>query len=158
MVKIGGSQGCSDDALVEFTVLRDMGQVNCKVKTLNFRRANFQLFKELMDGTPRETALRGKGAEQSWQLFKDIFLRVQEVLIPTCNKSGSEGRRQTWLTKDLLVKLKCKKEMHGQWNQGQVSWEKYRDAAWMCRVGIRRAKAQLELNLARDVKNSKKGF
>ena len=27
-----------------------------------------------------------------------------------------------------------------------------------CREGIRTAKAQLELNLARDVKNNKKGF
>ena len=30
--------------------------------------------------------------------------------------------------------------------------------AWECREGIRKAKAQLELNLARDVKNNKKGF
>jgi len=28
----------------------------------------------------------------------------------------------------------------------------------MCRDGVRRAKAQLELNLARDAKNNKKGF
>ena len=51
-VKIGDSLGCSDHALVEFTVLRDMGQMKNKVKTLNFRKANFQLFKELVNGTP----------------------------------------------------------------------------------------------------------
>ena len=34
----------------------------------------------------------------------------------------------------------------------------YRDMAQECREGIRKAKAQLELNLARDVKNNKKGF
>ena len=45
-IKIGGSLGCGDHALVEFTVLRDMGQVKSKVRTLNFRKANFQLFKE----------------------------------------------------------------------------------------------------------------
>ena len=28
----------------------------------------------------------------------------------------------------------------------------------MCRDGVRRAKAQLELNLARDAENNKKGF
>ncbi|PKU27193.1 nedd4-binding protein 2-like 2 [Limosa lapponica baueri] len=44
-VKIGGSLGCGDRALVEFTVLRDMGQANSKF--LNFRKAKFQLFKEL---------------------------------------------------------------------------------------------------------------
>ena len=30
--------------------------------------------------------------------------------------------------------------------------------AWECREGIREAKARLELNLARDIKNNKKGF
>jgi len=47
--------------------------------------------------------------------------------------------------------------MHRQWKQGQVSWEEYRDAA-LCRDEVRRAKEQLELNLARDAKNNKKGF
>ena len=45
-VRIGGSLGCSDHALVEFAVLRDMGQAKSKVRTLNFRKAKFQLFKE----------------------------------------------------------------------------------------------------------------
>ncbi|GAB0203436.1 hypothetical protein GRJ2_002809200 [Grus japonensis] len=75
-IKIGGSLGCSDHALVEFTVLRDMGQAKGKVRTLNFRKANFQLFKELVNRTPWETALRDKGAEQSWQIFKDAFHRA----------------------------------------------------------------------------------
>ena len=65
-VKTGGSLACSDRTLVEFTVLRDMGQAKSKVRTLNFRKANFQLFKELVNRTPWETALRDKGAEESW--------------------------------------------------------------------------------------------
>ncbi|KAK4811070.1 hypothetical protein QYF61_016356 [Mycteria americana] len=157
-IKIGGSLGCSDHALVEFAVLRDMGQAKSKVRTLNFRKANFQPFKELVNGTPWETALRDKGAEQSWQIFKDDFHRVQELLILRCKKSGKEGKRPAWMSQDLLVKLKGKKEMHRQWKQGQVSWEEYRDTARLCRDGVRKAKAWLELNLARDTKNNKKGF
>ncbi|KAK4825589.1 hypothetical protein QYF61_000678 [Mycteria americana] len=100
-VKIGGSLGCSDHALVELTVLRDMGQAKSKVRTLNFRKAKFHLFKKLVNGTPWETAFRDKGAEQSWQIFKDAFHRAD---------------------------------------------------------GVRKAKVQLELNLARDAKNNNKGF
>jgi len=48
--------------------------------------------------------------------------------------------------------------MHRQWKQGQVNWEEYRDVAWLCRDRVRKAKAQLELNLARDTKKNKKGF
>jgi len=49
-------------------------------------------------------------------------------------------------------------ELHRQWMQGQVCWEEYRNAARLCRDEVRRAKVQLELNLARDAKNNKKGF
>ncbi|KFQ68276.1 hypothetical protein N335_06719, partial [Phaethon lepturus] len=137
---------------------RDMGQVKSKVRTLNFRKANCQLFKESVNRTPWEYALRDKGAEQSWQVFKDVFHRAQELLIPRCKKSGREGKRQAWLSRDLLCKLKGKKEMHRQWKQGWGSWDKYRDAAWLSRDGVRKAEAQLELSLAREEKNTKKGF
>jgi len=53
-----------------------MGLAKSTVRTLSFRRAKFQLFKELLDEILWETALRGKGMEQCWQLFKDTFLRV----------------------------------------------------------------------------------
>ncbi|KFM05399.1 hypothetical protein AS27_15836, partial [Aptenodytes forsteri] len=118
----------------------------------------FQLFKELVNRALWETALRHKGAEQSWQIFKDTFHRAQELLIPRHKKSGKEGKRPAWLSRDLLVKLKGKKEMHRQWKQGQVSWEEYGDAARLCRDGVRKAKVWMELNLARDAKNNKKGF
>jgi len=64
-VKIGGSPGCSHHTLVEVAVLRDMGQAKSQVRTLKFREANFQLFKESVSKTPWETALRHKGSEQS---------------------------------------------------------------------------------------------
>ncbi|PKU46995.1 nedd4-binding protein 2-like 2 [Limosa lapponica baueri] len=75
-ITIGGSVGCSDHALVEFTVLRAMGKDKSKVRTPNFRKTKFQLFKEFVSRSPWETALRDKGEEQSWQIFKDVFHRV----------------------------------------------------------------------------------
>jgi len=48
--------------------------------------------------------------------------------------------------------------MHRQWKQGQVSCDEYRDVAWLCRDHVKKAKDQLELNLARDTKNNKKSL
>lgn len=48
--------------------------------------------------------------------------------------------------------------MDRQWKQEQASWEGHRDAAQLCRNGVRKAKEQLELNLAKDTKYNKKGF
>ena len=72
---------------------RDMRQAKCKIRTLSFRKANFQPFRELVNKTPWETVLMGKGAEQSWQIFKEAFFRVQELSIPRCSKSGKKGKR-----------------------------------------------------------------
>ncbi|PKU42375.1 hypothetical protein llap_7322 [Limosa lapponica baueri] len=144
-IKIGGSLGCSDHALLEFAVLSDMGQEKNKVRTLNSRKANF--FKELVSRTPWETALRDKGAEQSWQVVKDAFHIEQDLSFSRCKKSGEEGKRSAWLSRNLLVKLNGKNEMHRQWKQGQVSWEEYREAAQLCRDWVRKAKAQLDQNL-----------
>ena len=47
--------------------------------------------------------------------------------------------------------------MYRKWKQDCVAREEYRDIVSMCRDKIWKAKAQMELNLARDVKNNK-GF
>ena len=62
------------------------------------------------------------------------------------------------VNKELLTKLGHKKEVYKSWKQGQVTQEEYRDTVQLCRDGVRKAKAHLELNLARDVKGNKKGF
>ena len=41
-VNTGGSLGCSDHALVEFVISRDVGLAKSGVRTLNFGRANFK--------------------------------------------------------------------------------------------------------------------
>jgi len=62
-IKTEGSLGCSDHALVEFAFLRYIEKVRSIVRTLNFRKVKFQLFKELVNRTPWETALIAKGAK-----------------------------------------------------------------------------------------------
>jgi len=57
-VKFGASQGCSDHVLVELMLLREMGITKIIVRTLNFRRANFQLFKEIVRNGPQEQRKR----------------------------------------------------------------------------------------------------
>lgn len=58
---------------------------------------------------------------------------------------------------NLLVKLRCNKEMCRQWKQGCMSWKEYSDVIWTCRDGIRKGRAQMESMLAMDT-TSKKGF
>lgn len=47
--------------------------------------------------------------------------RVQDTEIPRRKKFDKKGKRLAWLSQDVLVKLKGKKETHGQWKQKHVS-------------------------------------
>jgi len=49
-VKAGGSLGCSDNAIVEFRILRGGSRAICKVTASDFRRAKFDFFKYLLRG------------------------------------------------------------------------------------------------------------
>ncbi|GAB0180070.1 mitochondrial enolase superfamily member 1 [Grus japonensis] len=59
------------------------------------------------------------------------------------------------MNKELLDKLKHKKEAYRGWKQGQVAWEEYRETVQAARDQVRNAKALIELNLARNVKDKK---
>lgn len=95
-------------AMLWFMISRNTGLAKEGVRTLNLRRANFQLFNGLLDETHWETLLRDKGTDQSWQYFKDACLRAQELSILQNKQSGRQGRKPAWLCKDLLVRLKEK--------------------------------------------------
>ena len=62
------------------------------------------------------------------------------------------------MTKELLDKLKHKKEAYRGWKQGQVAREEYREIVQAARDQVRKAKAPIELNMARDVEGNKKSF
>ncbi|GAB0203645.1 mitochondrial enolase superfamily member 1 [Grus japonensis] len=62
------------------------------------------------------------------------------------------------MNKELLGKVKQKKEACRGWKQGQVAWEEYRETLRAARDQVRKAKALIEISLARDVKDNKKSF
>ncbi|GAB0208404.1 hypothetical protein GRJ2_003306100 [Grus japonensis] len=73
-VKVGGSLGCSDHEMVEFRILHGRSRAVSRITTLDFRRANFGLLKDLLGRIPWVRALEGKGAQESWSIFRHHFL------------------------------------------------------------------------------------
>ncbi|GAB0195100.1 hypothetical protein GRJ2_001975300 [Grus japonensis] len=139
-VKLKGSLGCSDHKMVEF------------------RRVDFGLFRDLLGRIPWDKALEGRGAQDSWLIFKGHLLQAQERCIPTKRKSSKNTKRPPWMNKELLGKVQQKKVANRGWKQGQVAWEKYRETVRAARDQVRKAKALTEIIVARDVKDNKKSF
>ena len=62
------------------------------------------------------------------------------------------------MSKELLTELRQKRKVYGTWKEGHITLEEYSNVVRACMEATRKAKAHLELNLARDVKDNKKGF
>ncbi|KAK4815376.1 hypothetical protein QYF61_001364 [Mycteria americana] len=118
----------------------------------DFRRADFGLFRRLVERVPWEAALMGTGVQEGWTFFKEEVLKAQERAVPRCRKTSRRGRRPAWLTRELWLELRKKRR------KGRATQEDYKGVARLCREKIRRAKVELELNLAAAVKDNKNHF
>ncbi|KAK4823680.1 hypothetical protein QYF61_005651 [Mycteria americana] len=157
-VMVGGCLGQSDHEMIEFLIRGEAARGVSKTATLDFRRADFGLFRRLVERVPWEAALKGKGVQEGWTFFKEGVLKAQERAVPRCRKTSRQGRRPAWLTRELWLELRRKRRVYDLWKKGQATQEDYKGVARLCREKIRRAKAELELNLAAAVKDNKKHF
>jgi len=107
--------------------------VRSKLATLDFRRTDFGLLRDLISRISWDKALEGRGAQESCLIISDHLLQDQEQCMPTKRKSGRNARRPTWMNKELLNKLKQKKEAYREWKQGQVAWDEYREIVRVAR-------------------------
>ncbi|PKU36867.1 glycerol kinase [Limosa lapponica baueri] len=73
-VKLKGSLGCSEHEMVEFKILRAARRVHSKLTTLDFRRADFGLLRDLLGRVLWDKALEERGSQGSWLIFKDHLL------------------------------------------------------------------------------------
>lgn len=61
--------------ILQFKILRRLCKIN-RVRTLNFRRAGYGLFRDLVR-IPWETTLKEKGCKNKWMVFKNSLLKVK---------------------------------------------------------------------------------
>ncbi|KAK4828902.1 hypothetical protein QYF61_001460 [Mycteria americana] len=157
-VVAGGHLGLSNHDMIEFSIRGEVRRGMSKTTTMDFQRADFGLFRTLVESVPWEIVLKGKGVQEGWAFFKKELLKAQEQAVPMCCKTNWRGRRPAWLNRELLLRLRKRRRVYHFWKKGQATQEEYRDLVKSCRERIRKTKAQLELNLATVVRDNKKCF
>ncbi|XP_054053995.1 lymphocyte function-associated antigen 3 isoform X1 [Rissa tridactyla] len=157
-VEVGGRLGLSDHEMVKFSIHSEVRKGVNKTSILDFRCADFSLFRTLVGRVPWAVVLRDKGAQEGWTLFKREILKAQEQAVPMRRKIKGRGKWPAWMNKELLMGLKEKRKVYHLWKRGQATQEEYRDRVRSYREKIRKAKAQLELNLAINIRDNKKSF
>ncbi|PKU30779.1 adaptin ear-binding coat-associated protein 1 [Limosa lapponica baueri] len=81
-VTVGGRLGHSDHEMIEFSILREARRGASRTASMDLRRADFGLFKSLLDRAPWEEPLKGKGVQEGWTCFKEEVLKAQEQAVP----------------------------------------------------------------------------
>jgi len=109
-VKVKGSLGCSDHEMVQFKILRAVRWVRSNLATLDFRRADSGLLRDLLGRIPWDKVPEGRGDQERWSVLKDHLLQAQERCNLTKRKLDRNARRPTWMNKEFLAKFKQKKE------------------------------------------------
>ena len=100
-VMVGGRLGHSNHERIEFSILGEIRRGISRTATLDFQRADFGLFRGLVDRVPWEAVLKGKGVQEGWTFFKKEILKAQEQAIPRCQKTSWLGIRPAQLNREL---------------------------------------------------------
>lgn len=126
-VKLEGSFGCSDHKMMEFKILRVSKKVCSQLTTLDFKRAEFKLFRELHGRATWDKALERREAQDSSSVFKDHLLQAQKHT----KKKGKQARMPEGLSgstgNSFLDLLKHKKKVCTEWKQEWVTWDNYKE-------------------------------
>jgi len=82
---------------------------------MDFWRADFGLFRMLVERVPWERVLKNKRVQDSWTFFKEEVLKAQEQTVPMCRKTNQWGRQPAWVNKELLLGLRRKRRVYHLW-------------------------------------------
>ena len=64
-----GNLGSSDCRMIKFRILRKERKDSSRVRTLDFRKADFDSLRELVGRIPWAANLRREGIQESWLYF-----------------------------------------------------------------------------------------
>ncbi|RMC22044.1 hypothetical protein DUI87_02915 [Hirundo rustica rustica] len=96
-VVVEGHLGHSDHEIVEFSIFGEVRRSINKTLILDFRSADFDLFRRLIQRVPWEVVFKNKGVQERWACFKTEILRAQEQTVPVCQKTSRKGKRPAWM-------------------------------------------------------------
>ena len=91
-VKVGGRLRQSDHEMLDFSTLVEPRRGVSRTATLDFRRADFNLYRTMVERVPWEVVLESVGAQEGWEYFKETVLKVQDLTIPTSRKTSRQAR------------------------------------------------------------------
>ena len=87
-VEVGGCLEHSDHKMLDFSIPVEPRRGVSRTATLDFQSADFNLFRTMVERVPWEVVLGGVGAQEGWEWFKEVTLKMQELTTPKSWKTS----------------------------------------------------------------------
>lgn len=100
-----GSLGCSKHEMEEYKILRALMRAHSELTTVDLRRADLGLFRNLLSNVPRNKTLEGRGPQENLVNIQGSPLPSSGVMLHNKENSGRNARRPVWMNKELVEKL-----------------------------------------------------
>ncbi|KAJ7404797.1 hypothetical protein WISP_143561 [Willisornis vidua] len=135
-------------------VFANRGEWEGSQQNCHFQRGDFGLFRNLVD-SPLGGRPTGETSPGKLDILQEENLKNAEADCPHVLKDELVGKK-TGLAEQRAFSGTHggKKRVYDLWKKERVSQQDYKDAVKLCRKKIRRSKAQLELNLATNIKDN----
>ncbi|KAK4830124.1 hypothetical protein QYF61_008551 [Mycteria americana] len=106
LLSLSSEERCSCPLIIFVPLLwnclnREVRRGLIRTATLDFWRADFGLFRRLVDKVPWEAVLKGKGVQEGWIFYKKEILKAQDQAVPMYRKMTRQGRTMSWLNREL---------------------------------------------------------
>lgn len=142
-VKVAGSLTCSIQEMVEFRVLRGRNKAKSRITATDFRKVDFGILRVLLGEIPWEMTLGRTGIQENQLIVMDHLLHARSTL--KIRKTRKGVRRPAWMKKELLVRIRHKKEVFKCRSKEEAPG---RNTEMLPEhVGFRNAKVHTHLNL-----------
>lgn len=134
-IKNGGSLRCSNHALFEFVILRNIGLAKSRVRTLNFRRENSGCLRNRWMRSPGKLSSGERRGAKVAILYGCLSESMSSPSLRT-RKQGRGGRKSAWLGKELLLYRRKRGASTGSGNKDMSSMKNTRMLSRNAEMGL----------------------
>ena len=160
-ISMGSPLGSSDHASISFEIKYEKTQISNHTTVFDYNRGDYDKLKFLMNSVNWEILFEEKTCEEMWDIFSGKLQEVQSECIPTrVLRDGGSRKNPGWFNREVKDALKEKQVAFNNLKRYNTNTylEIYRDKRDRLKRVIRKNKRAECLNVARDIKNSKRFY
>merc|ERR1712074_50058 len=152
--------GNSDHNMIEFEINIKYESKNNYTKVPNFRRANFNTFRERVSEIPWNNIFISKTTNEQWEILLDTILTAQNGSVPLKRKRTGNKNNPKWYSVEIGRLIKDRNNAHKNYTRtkSEADLNIFTERKRNVKRAVKTAKRNYERNIAGSCKENPKKF